>query len=145
MTGTSAPGPRDVTKESPTPAASMTLYRASYCESSSNSCCTSGLATTSSACGCVQFPAFVTSSLKSSRPCSFQPISGGKQMINDRIHTQMISRRARLGDMSVGYLTGRLMATYRSILIAHRLKMEAVQSHTSTASHIRHQTAPNDQ
>ena len=49
------------------------------------------------------------------------------------------------GDISDGYLNGFVIAKYLSKLIAQRLRIEAVDNQTSTASQILHQMSPNTQ
>lgn len=73
----------------------------------------------------------------------FSPTSGGKQMTKLSTHSAAIKSLARECDIILGYVIGRVTATYRSREIAHRFKIDAVHIQTSSASHILHQTCPN--
>ena len=60
----------------------------------------------------------------------------GKQIIKERAHIARHIIRHLLCVINVGYRKGNAIAMYRSKLIAHKCKMEAVQIHTSDTSHI---------
>lgn len=68
--------------------------------------------------------------------------SGGKQIRKLTIHTAATILLALLAVMIERYLTGRVTATYLSMLIAHRFSMLAVEIQTSVTSHPLHQTRP---
>lgn len=70
------------------------------------------------------------------------PTSCGKQMTNDSTQTPATNILARFVDMMLGYVTGRVTATYRSSEMAHRFRIDAVHIHTSKASHILHHKSP---
>ena len=62
----------------------------------------------------------------------FQPNNGGMLMTPDRIQTAAIMAAMRAGVLFMAYSNGRLMTKYLSTLIAQRLRMDAVQSRTSS-------------
>lgn len=63
-------------------------------------------------------------------------------MRKDTIHTLATIVLALRGVIIERYLTGRVTATYLSMLIAHKFNIDAVEIHTSVASHPRHQKSP---
>lgn len=73
---------------------------------------------------------------------SFQPTNGGKQITNDNTHKPAINIFALECDIILGYVTGRVTATYRSNDMAHRFKILAVHIHTSMANQILHHKSP---
>lgn len=70
------------------------------------------------------------------------PTSGGRQMTNDNTHTPNTRSLARFVDIMLGYVTGRVTATYLSSEIAQRFRMDAVHIQTSSANQIWHQSSP---
>lgn len=67
---------------------------------------------------------------------------GGKQITKLSTHTLAMRILARPMDMMLGYVTGRVTATYLSSDMAQRFRMEAVHIHTSTASQMEHHRSP---
>lgn len=70
------------------------------------------------------------------------PTNCGKQITNDSTQTPATKSLARLVDIMLGYVTGRVTATYRSNDMAHKFNIDAVHIHTSTANHILHHKSP---
>lgn len=63
-------------------------------------------------------------------------------MTNESTQTPATNSLARFVDIMLGYVTGRVTATYRSNDIAHKLRIDAVHIHTSTANQMEHHKSP---
>ena len=75
----------------------------------------------------------------------FQPKRGGMEITTDSIHTLAIMRPILLGVRFIAYWNGRVITKYRSTLIIHRFKIEAVHKITSSDVKISHTISPRGQ
>ena len=66
----------------------------------------------------------------------------GNEMADEQIQTETISMPALFRVILAGYVMGSVMAQYRSRLMTHRFKIEAVEAKTSKLCQPSHQYSP---
>jgi len=71
-------------------------------------------------------------------PSAFQPSSGGMEINPDNVQTVMIIMNTLVGVLWFRYATEFVIDQYRSKLMTHKFKMEAVHKKTSQAPWISH-------